>query len=78
MNVKRAGESLRIARDPALVIVGNWVETREDGLILGVRFSMELKSVAEEAHAPKFVGKGLWCINGRFWRTLQRNNTGSR
>jgi hypothetical protein len=51
--------------------MGNRVETREDGLILAVRFSMELKSVAEAVYTPKLVGKGLWCISWRLWWALQ-------
>jgi hypothetical protein len=48
-----------MARDPELVRVSNRVEIREEGLILVVRFLMELKGVAEAVHAPKLVGKGL-------------------
>jgi hypothetical protein len=44
--------------------VGNRVETREKGLILAVRFSMELKSVAEAVYAPKLVDGELWSIEG--------------
>jgi hypothetical protein len=49
-----------------MVIVGNRIETREEGLILPVRFSMELKSVAEMVYVSKLVGKGLWRITWGF------------